>query len=578
MSARLMLFALGAVTSTLVAQTPPRPAPTPSPAPSVRPAPRPARTPRPPMPAEWDSWFDRSGWELEAERWRAAAEEQLAPQPWSQPGLQPWSQLEWQERNSRQAEQWAAQADRIRAQVEAKVHLGDFEHEARRMAEDMRFDFRFDAMTPMAAMAPMAAMPPIPTVPRQAWARMDQGDSLYRRARELLNSGEYRRAATTCRDLSTKVPNSAYAPDALYWQAFALYRIGGTDELRTALDAIDQLKTKYPGARMQSETEALGVRIRGALAARGDATSAALVRTAAADSMLRCDREEQSVRAEALNALTQNDPTGAMPLLQRTLARKDACSAGLRRTAVFLMGSKRAEGSEAALTTVARTDPSADVRTAAIEWLARYPGESSLGVIEELARDTSDRVSRAAMRSLVTHPSARARTLVRSLVERAETPERLRLEALSAFDKDRATAEDVTWMRALHAKTENSKIRARLVSTLSNIGGPEVDQWLLALSRDPDVDSDTRRTALRRVGRTLPIADLARTYDASAERSVREGVIDVLRERSEAEATDKLIDIVKRGTDPQLRSRAISALTSKKDPRTMRLLMEIIDK
>ncbi|MBL8961926.1 MAG: HEAT repeat domain-containing protein, partial [Gemmatimonadetes bacterium] len=362
------------------------------------------------------------------------------------------------------------------------------------------------------------------------------------------------------------------------WQAFALYRIGGTDELRTALEAIDQLKAKYPGARMQSETEALGVRIRGALAARGDATSAALVRTAAADSMLRCDREEQSVRAEALNALTQNDPAGAMPLLQKTLARKDACSAALRRTAVFLMGSKRAEGSQAALTTVARTDPSTDVRTAAIEWLARFPGEGSLGTIEELARDTADRVSRAATRALVNHPSPRARTLVRSLVERAETPERLRLEALSAFDRERATAEDVTWMRTLHAKTENPKIRARLVSTLSNIGGPEVDQWLLALSRDPEVDSDTRRTALRRVGRTLPIADLARTYDASAERSVREGVIDVLRERTEAEATDKLIDIVKRGTDPQLRSRAISALTSKKDPRTIRLLMEILDK
>lgn len=550
MHARLLSFALGAVASTLVAQAPPRPAPTPAPSPSVRPAPRPMRTPRPPMPADRDQWFDRTEWELEADRWRAAAEEQA----------------------TLHRDEWAAQADRMRAEIEARVNLGDIERDARRMAEQMRFDFRFDA-TPR-----MAPMPPIPTVPQQAWARMDQGDSLYRRARELLNSGEYRRAATTFRDLSTKVPNSAYAPDALYWQAFALYRIGGTDELRSALEAIDQLKTKYPGARMQSETEALGVRIRGALAARGDATSAALVRTAAADSMLRCDREEQSVRAEALNALTQNDPAGAMPLLQRTLARKDACSSGLRRTAVFLMGSKRAEGSEAALTTVARTDPSADVRTAAIEWLARYPGDGSLGVIEELARDTSDRVSRAAMRSLVTHPSARARTLVRSLVERAETPERLRLEALSAFDKERATAEDVTWMRALHAKTENSKIRARLVTTLSNIGGPEVDQWLLALSRDPEVDSDTRRTALRRVGRTLPIADLARTYDASAERSVREGVIDVLRERTEAEATDKLIEIVKRGTDPQLRSRAISALTSKKDPRTMRLLMEILDK
>jgi tetratricopeptide (TPR) repeat protein len=498
--------------------------------------------------------IDRLEWEREAERWRAEAEAEV----------------------SIHRDEWRARAEEMRAEAEAQValHRGDWEEQARRLAEEVTGSLAWGGPS-LNNLAPLA---PLATTPRAGWARGDQGDSLYRRARELLNSGEYRRAATTFRDLSTRVPSSAYAADAMYWQAFALYRIGGTDELRTALEALDQLKAKYPAARMQAETEALGLRIRGALGARGDAASAAMVRTAAADSMLRCDREEQQVRAEALNALTQNDPVGAMPLLQKTLARKDACSAALRRSAVFLMGSKRAEGSEAVLTTVARTDPSADVRTAAIEWLARFPGEASLGVLEELARDTSDRVSRSSMRALVAHPAPRARTLVRTLVERPETPEKLRLEALAAFAKDRATSDDVAWMRALHGRTENSRLRARLVSTLSNIGGPEVDQWLLALSRDPEVDSDTRRTALRRVGRTLPIADLAKTYDASAERSVREGVIDVLRERTEAEATDKLIDIVKRGTDPQLRSRAISALTSKKDPRTMRLLMEILDK
>ena len=40
----------------------------------------------------------------------------------------------------------------------------------------------------------------------------------------------------------------------------------------------------------------------------------------------------------------------------------------------------------------------------------------------------------------------------------------------------------------------------------------------------------------------------------------------------------KLIDIVKTGTDPRLRNQAINALTRKKDPRSTRLLMEIIDK
>jgi HEAT repeat protein len=164
------------------------------------------------------------------------------------------------------------------------------------------------------------------------------------------------------------------------------------------------------------------------------------------------------------------------------------------------------------------------------------------------------------------------------VVERSESPERLRLEALSAFDKERSTADDVTWMRALYGRTENARIKARIVSALSNIGGPEVDQWMVTVARNADENSETRRYAMRRVGKTLPMAQLSGMYDASSERTLRESLIEAMASRTEAEATDKLIEIVKTGTDPQLRRMAISALTRKKDPRTMRLLMEIIDK
>jgi hypothetical protein len=101
---------------------------------------------------------------------------------------------------------------------------------------------------------------------------------------------------------------------------------------------------------------------------------------------------------------------------------------------------------------------------------------------------------------------------------------------------------------------------------------------MLTLARNPDESSDTRRYALRRVAKTLPIADLARLYDTAAERPLRESLIEALAARPESEATDKLIDIGKTGTDPRLRNQAINALTRKKDPRSTRLLMEIIDK
>lgn len=562
----LSLIVLAAATS-LSAQTPVRPRPAPAPVAKPAPAPQPGRAPRPalaPLARDWEFDFpDPLDFpdidELHAEAMRSIDFDRLHGDA--------------MEQGRRAAEE---------ARLKAELHIDNERWNIEEMRErawdqaQRAMEFNWPVR---GALAPIAPLAPLPSTPRAAWMPGDQADTVYRRARELLNSGEYRRAAAAFREVLSRTPNSAYAADALYWQAFALYRIGGTAELRSAVTLLDEQRAKYPGARMQAETEALTVRIRGALASRGDAGAAALIRTAAADSMLRCDREEQSVRVEALSALARSDAQGAVPLLQKTLARKDACSIPLRRTAVFLLGSISRDGSAVTtMTQVARTDPSFEVRASAIEWLARSPGDDALGTLEELARDTSERIQRTAVRALVAHPAPRARTLVRGIVERSETPERLRLEALSAFDRERTTADDVTWMRALYSRTENPRIRSRLVGTLSNVGGPEVDQWLLSLARDQDTDSDTRRGALRRVGRTLAITELAKLYDASAERPIRESVIETLGQRTEAEATDKLLEIVKSGTDPQLRSRAISALTSKKDPRALRLLMEIIDK
>ncbi|MEP7344350.1 MAG: HEAT repeat domain-containing protein [Gemmatimonadaceae bacterium] len=408
----------------------------------------------------------------------------------------------------------------------------------------------------------------------------DPADSLYRQARELLNRGEWRRAVTTFKDITAKFPNSSYVPDALYWQAFALYRIGSGGELREALQLLEAQRTRYPNARTQSDASALRTRIRGALAARGDASAAEQIARTASDSTQRCDQEDIAVRAEALNALTQSDPDGAAPVLQRVLARRDECSVMLRRNAVFILGSKRRDASATAtLIRVAKTDPSVEVRGAAIEWLARLPGEEALTTLEELSRNSDDeRIQRTAVRALVRHSSDKARQLVRSIVERSETPERLRLEALGAFEKERVNADDVAWLRTFYGRTDNQRIKQRVLSTLGRVGGPDVDQWFLTMVRNTDEASEVRITALRRVGKSLAISDLSKLYDTSAERPIREELIGIFANRPDNEATDKLIDIVKTGTDPNLRRMAISALSQKKDARTMKFLLELVEK
>ncbi|HEV2643308.1 MAG TPA: HEAT repeat domain-containing protein, partial [Candidatus Elarobacter sp.] len=371
------------------------------------------------------------------------------------------------------------------------------------------------------------------TSPRAPWAVADSADSLYRLARETLNAGEYRRAAQLFAQIGRQYPNSQYRADAAYWRSFALYRIGGLAELHEALQVLDSMApapravaattsvtvtpaiAPYAGRVRRGDTEAavLATRIRAALAARGDAAAAAQIARTADASGPTCDEEDAQLRVEALNALVQMDPKSADPTITKVLARRDACDVPLRRGAIALIARSNDARSTELLINSARNDPALEVRAEAIRWLGRAPDDKATAVLAEIAT-SSDKPS-------------------------------------------------------LKPSLQRIAVRA-LVSQQS----PASRQAIRNLMTRADVPSDVRITALHYAGQSdMAIADLAKIYDASTDRSTRDEVISLLEQRQEPEAADKLIDIAHNGTDPDMRRRAIAALSRKKDPRTTKLLM-----
>jgi len=420
------------------------------------------------------------------------------------------------------------------------------------------------------------------TSPRAPWLQGDPADSLYKSAYELLNRGEWRRAAAAFSSIPQRYPNSGYAADAHYWQAFALYRIGGTEDLQAALRSLETMRSKYPQAKAQSDAAALTTRIRGALASRGDRDAeAALKRTMSEQGQGACDREDQAVRSEALKALAQTDPSSVTTSVRRVLARKDACSAPLRRTAVYLLGNSGDNEAPAILRDVALNDSEPEVRSTAIQYLARSPSDVAVNTLDEILRTSTDQsVLRTAARALASNPNPRARQAVRALIERNDAPERLRIEAISGFENgDRTTEEDAAYLRSVYNKIDNPRIKARIARVLGQLGGEANDQWLFGLMRNNDEPLEVRAAALQRVAsRNMPIADAVKLYGTVSDRELRQQLINVYGQRREPEATDKLLDIAKNDTDYNLRRQAIGALTRKNDPRATKLLLEIIDK
>jgi TolA-binding protein len=416
--------------------------------------------------------------------------------------------------------------------------------------------------------------------PRPAWAPSDPADSLYRLAREMLNRGNYSRAAALFGEISDRYASSEYAPEALYWQAFALYRIGTTPELERARSVLEAQRARYAEAYARSDGASLAQRIAGALAQRGDRSARDSVKRGA-DQQPTCDKEDLAVRVEALNALSQLDYSEARPILERVLARHDDCTVGLRKRAVFLIG-KQADASAAQiLTNVVRSEPDASVRNDAILWLSRVPGEQTVNTLDELLRTSTDeRVQRTAVRALAAHDSPRARQIVRATIEREDVPEKLREYAISAIDDDEKTsAEDAAFLRGLYARLTNDRLKRAVIRSVASIDGSENSAWLMALARNNAEPMEMRAEALGRVGRSsdVTINDLVALYETLPSREMRERLITLYSRSKAPEATDKLIDIAKTGTDPRLRRMAISALTRKNDPRTTKLLLEIIE-
>ena len=89
------------------------------------------------------------------------------------------------------------------------------------------------------------------------WLQGDPADSLYRAARETLNRRDYRTAANLFAQITTRFPRSGYVGDALYWQAFALYRLGGDRDLHEALAALRLQRARFPQAATHGDATAL---------------------------------------------------------------------------------------------------------------------------------------------------------------------------------------------------------------------------------------------------------------------------------------------------------------------------------
>jgi HEAT repeat protein len=432
----------------------------------------------------------------------------------------------------------------------------------------------------------------IATRPPAAWQADDPADSLYRRAREELNRGDYATAAKSFARIAGDYPRSVYAGDALYWEAYAYYSMGGSAQLRSALRALDAQRSRYPKASTRGDADALSVRVRGALAQLGDGAAAQSVTERAVADAKPCangrrganENDDDDERIAALNALLQMNAERAMPILRTVLAKRDACSAGLRAKAVFLVSQLRTSETESILLDVVKSDPSEEVQKKAVFWLGQVNTERAADVLAELLKSSSnEELRKTAVQALMQSRSERGQAAVRAIAEDERAPSDLREQAVFWLGQHRSPT-NATYLRELFDRlgsrpgSASESVRQKILFSLSQMRGEGNDRWLMQVAADPKHSVETRKQAIFSAGQAgVGAAELVALYPKLTDRELKGQLIWVLSEQRDPVAVDRLMEIAKRDPDPEMRKKAIFWLGQSRDPRVKQFLVDIIN-
>jgi HEAT repeat protein len=409
----------------------------------------------------------------------------------------------------------------------------------------------------------------------------DPADSLLTEAQAALRRNDLRRAATLFQTLRERHPRSRSAENAGYWEAFARHRLGGQQNLTQARAALAFQTSSYPNAATRADVEALSARIARDAAMAGDAAAAQQIVERSRTVSSQCPREDEDERLMVLDALLSMDAERAMPTLKTVMARRDECTAVLRRKAVFLISRKQTPETEELLLTALRADPDPEVREQAVFWLGSVNTERATNALIDLLRSAKDGPAmEQVVISLSQQRNDRARAALRELIANADAPVQARGTAIHQLAQREADRDaSVRFLTELYPTLRELELKERVLFALAQRPTPAAEAFLTRLALDPQSPLEARRTAILYASRLgLSVAQLRALYRSAPEREIREQVVFAIGSRKTEDAVDALLDIARTDGDREMRRAAIFWLGQSKDPRVPGMLQQLLDR
>ena len=293
--------------------------------------------------------------------------------------------------------------------------------------------------------------------------------------------------------------------------------------------------------------------------------------------------EDALTLQEALTTVLRLE-ADAMPTVRDLLERDDECSAHLRYLSVNWLGGEDTDEALDLLTEVARDHPDARTRQWAIARLANFESPDVTEVLMHFLRESDEgEVQDAAIYGLYRQENAEA---TQALIEfasdgsKAEIPRQVAVGLVAE-----RLASGSLWQVFNRLDSDVVK-RAYLgiVGARVESGEQGVTTWLLPVVVDEEESESVRSAALQAWSRqpSLDLEQVQRTYRMLESAEMRDQFLYALYQKAESDdenadaVIDKMIELARQETDPEVRKRAVYWLGRTGSERAVAFLLEIL--
>jgi hypothetical protein len=379
-----------------------------------------------------------------------------------------------------------------------------------------------------------------------AFEPQSQDSGGYNSAMSALNARRYEDAVTRFdRVIAQK---GSHADAALYWKAFAQFRLGRSSD---ALETIAQLRRDHAQSAYTREARVLEADVK---RSSGQPVNPAAI-------------SDDEIKLLAISGIQKSDPERAIPLLEGVLNATNSLE--VKRRALYVLALSDQPRAHEILMSYAKGGGTPDLQRTAISYIAsRRDRQTTSADLRDIYASTSDDAVKVAI--INAYAQAGDKAALVAIASNTSAPMVVRSSAVSGLQQT-ASPQDI-W--ALYQKEPNVELRTRMLSVLSSMRASDLLIQAARTEREPAV----RQRAIRYLGSQRPEVTgqtLVDLYAGDLDVNGRKAVISALSSQNNAEG---LVTIARRENSLELTRDIVSRLSdmAAKSKVAADYLMEII--